>query len=312
MPHVVLAELTRSGVVESVHHGSAVVVSASGEVILALGEPRAPVYPRSAVKPGQAVAMLRAGLDVDGPLLALVCASHSGERYHLDGVQRLLARAGLAAQDLQNTPDLPLDPYERAVWTATGRPPSALAQNCSGKHAGFLVTSVLNGWPVQDLLSVAHPVQQAVCATLADLAGTAPVAFGVDGCGAPTPLMDLTGLARTLSRVAAAADGPEQRVGQAMRTHPEWVGGTGREVTRLVQAVPGLLAKDGAEGVLAAALPDGTAVAVKIADGSARARLPVLVGLLRRLGLQSAGLEELAQLPVLGHGRPVGALSMAG
>ncbi len=307
MPPAVLARVVRSGFVEGLHHGHAVALDADGRVVAALGEPDAPVFPRSSNKPFQAAAMVHAGLDLPDHLLALTAASHSGERYHADGVLRLLAGAGLTQEHLRNTPDLPFDPYERAVWTAAGRAPTSLAQNCSGKHAGMLATCAVNGWDLETYLDPGHPLQKQTAEVLADLAGEQVAAVGVDGCGAPVMAVSLLGLARAAGRLASApAAGPEGRVAAAMSRHPEWVGGTGRDVTALMRAVPGLVAKDGAEAVYVAALPDGRAAAVKVSDGGDRARVPVLVALLRRLGVE--GLDGLGEVPVLGAGRPVGAV----
>src|SRR5690606_32863988 len=138
----VVAEVVRNDVVESVHHGIVALTAADGSLQLAVGPVDAPVLPRSSLKPLQALAMLRAGADLEGPLLALTCASHSGEPAHLEGSRRILAAAGLDENALQNTPDLPIDDRERARWEREGLPPSSLGQNCSGKHAGMLLTCV--------------------------------------------------------------------------------------------------------------------------------------------------------------------------
>jgi L-asparaginase II len=312
---VPLAEVTRSGFVESVHHGALVALGPDGRVILAAGDVRGPVFPRSANKPLQAVAMLRAGLDpvtaVPEELLALAQASHSGESYHLAGVRRILRAAGLTDAELQNTPDLPLDPAERAAWLGTGHPPTSLAQNCSGKHAAMLATCVAAGWEISHYIEPDHPLQQAVTATVAELSGEQPAAVGVDGCGAPVVAISVTGLARAFARLATAPVGtPESLVAQANRTYPLYVGGTGRDVTQLIRGIPGIIAKDGADGVFAAAMPDGTAVALKIADGAERARMPVLVAALAAVGVEAELIQQtLEAAVVLGHGEPVGRVS---
>jgi L-asparaginase II len=311
--HAVLARVVRSGFVESVHHGTAVAIDPDGDVVCAAGSPQAPIFPRSSNKPLQAVAMVRAGLPLDGQLLALACSSHSGERYHLDGVLRLLAGVGLDASALRNTPAFPLDEDEHLAWDLARRTPSSLAQNCSGKHAAMLATCVVNGWSVEDYLDPGHPLQLAISETVADLAGEPLAAMGIDGCGAPVHAVSALGLAVAFARLAAASpDTAEGRVAQAMRRHPEWLGGTGRDVTRLIRGVPGLVAKDGAEGVYAAALPDGRAAAVKIADGGERPRTAVLATLLHRLGVEAPVLGDLVNVPVLGHGRPVGRVEVVG
>ncbi|MHA6626825.1 asparaginase [Pseudonocardia sichuanensis] len=299
----VLARVVRGGVVESVHRGHLVVLGPDGAVRLRRGDPDVTFFPRSALKPVQAVAMLRAGLDLDGQLLALACASHSGEPDHLDGVRRILDGAGLETSDLQNTPALPLDADAASAWQAAGNGPSSLTQNCSGKHSAMLATCVAAGWDRAGYRDPAHPLQQAVRAAVAELTGDGdPAHTTVDGCGAPLFSCTVAGLARAFARIATAAPGtPEQRVATAVRAHPWWVGGTGRFATGLIGAVPGLVAKDGAEGVFAAALPDGGAVAVKIEDGSARPVPPVVTA-----ALGVGGLDEIGRVPVLGHGEPVG------
>jgi L-asparaginase II len=184
--------------------------------------------------------------------------------------------------------------------------------NCSGKHAAMLATCVANGWPTDGYLSLDHPVQTAITGTIARLAGEPVERIAVDGCGAPQHALTLLGLARSFGALAAAASAAESRTAAAMRAHPDLVGGPGREVTRLLEGVPGLVAKDGAEGVFAAALPDGSAAAVKVADGANRASHLLLVAALRALGASEPVLDELASSPVLGGGRPVGELRGSG
>jgi L-asparaginase II len=182
--------------------------------------------------------------------------------------------------------------------------------NCSGKHAAMLRTCVANGWDSSGYLAVTHPVQRACLHGIERLAGEHVRQLAVDGCGAPQHALTLAGLARAFSALATSG-GNESRTAKAMRSHPWHVGGTDRDVTRLMAGVPGLVAKDGAEGVYAAALPDGSAVALKIADGGGRARTPVLVAALRALGVEAEVLDELATAPVLGGGRQVGEVRVA-
>ena len=309
----VVAHVVRSGFVESVHHGSVVAVDASGSTLLAVGDVAGPMFPRSSNKPIQALAMLRAGLDLDGDLLALAAGSHSGESFHLEGVRRILAGAALSEQDLQNTPDLPYGGQERDAWIAAGREATSLAQNCSGKHSAMLATCVAAGWDPMTYLEPLHPLQQLIVQTLADLSGEPAQAVGVDGCGAPVMAVSLTGLARAFSRFATAPDGSDEaRVAEAIRAYPQWLGGTRRDVTALIRGVPGLIAKDGAESVYAVGLADGRAVALKIADGGQRARPVVMAAVLRRLGINAEVLDELAYAPVLGHGEQVGSIVAVG
>ncbi|MBR7741909.1 asparaginase [Phycicoccus sp. BSK3Z-2] len=309
----VLAHVVRGGVVESAHRASVAVTAPDGTVLEAWGDPHDPVFPRSSNKPMQAVAMLRAGLDLPPEHLALACASHSAEPFHLDGVRAMLAAVGLAESDLRNTPDLPYDEQERDAWVAAGHVARPLAQNCSGKHAAMLATCRAVGWDLATYLDPGHPLQQEMADTLADLAGEPVAATAVDGCGAPVMALSLAGVARAFARIATAdADTPQGRVAAAMRAHPELVGGTRRDVTALMRGTPGVVAKDGAESVYAVGLPDGRGVALKVVDGAARARPVVLAAVLRRLGVASEAYGRLEDAPVLGHGEPVGSVVAVG
>ncbi|MFE6490003.1 asparaginase [Streptomyces sp. NPDC057757] len=291
------------------HYGSVAVLAVDGTVELQIGDIEAAFYPRSAVKPLQAAAMLRAGLPLDGELLSLAAASHSGEERHLAGTRRILELAGVPEDRLRNVPDLPYDPAVREVWVREGRPPSRLAQNCSGKHAAMLYTARLNGWSLDDYLDPAHPLQQAIAEIVEDLTGQAIARVTVDGCGAPLFSVSLHGLARAAAKITTAAPGtPEARVADAMRDHAEMASGSGRDVAALMRAVPGLLSKDGFEGVQFAALPDGRAVAVKISDGADRARVPVTAAALARCGVDPAALTGFAGVPLLGGGAVVGSV----
>ncbi len=307
--HRVVAVVERSGLVEGVHCGTVVALDGAGRVVHAVGDPDLEVYPRSAAKPMQASGMVRLGLELPDDELALVGASHSGEPMHVDGVRRILARAGLDESALQNTPRLPLHEPSRDAEIKAGRGETSVCADCSGKHAGMVVTCVLNGWAVATYLDDDHPLQRALRAELELVAGEPVVHSGVDGCGAPIWAITLTGLARAFAGCVTAAEGsPPRRVADAMRRHPEMVGGTGRDVTGFMTAVPGLLAKEGAEAIYAAALPDGSAVALKISDGAFRAAQVALASALAAVGVDPERLAPWASVPVLGHGRPVGSV----
>jgi L-asparaginase II len=296
---VPVAVTERSGFAESIHHGAVVALGSDGTVAWSAGDPDVVIYPRSALKPLQAASMVGAGLALDARLLAVVCASHDGRPEHVAAVTEILAGVGLGPGDLDNTPALPLDPGASIAVVRAGGQATSISQNCSGKHAGMLATAVINGWPTAGYTDPDHPVQRRILDDLRQETGPAEH-VGIDGCGAPAPTMSLTALASAVRRLAV--DG--HPVHAAMTGHPEMVGGPTRDVTRLMRLVPGLLAKDGAEGVHVAALPDGRAVAVKIADGAGRARAPVTVAALRALGVDLPA-DALVE-PVLGHGRPVG------
>ncbi len=300
----VLVEVVRSGVVESTHSASVVALRPDGSTALALGAVDVPVFPRSSNKPLQAVALLEAGWPApDDATIALATASHSGLPEHLEVVRRTLAAAGLSEDDLGCPARLPLDVDAAHALIRAGGDASPLTMNCSGKHAAMLATCVANGWPTGPYKDLESPVQQAITRTIECLAGESVRHVAVDGCGAPQHALTLTGLARAFARLTTDDD---RRTADAMRRHPDLVGGPGREVTRLMQGIPGLVAKDGAEGVFAAALPDGSTAAVKVADGATRAAVPVLVVALRALGVDAPVLDELGTTPVLGGGAPVG------
>ncbi len=302
-----MAEVVRSGFVEGHHYGSVVALDPAGDVLWAVGDVGSTMLPRSSNKPIQAAAMLRCGLDLSPELLALAAASHSGECFHLEGVRRILADAGLDESALQTPPDLPLEERVREEALRAGGRRSPIQMNCSGKHAAMLATCVVNGWETATYREPAHPLQQAIRETLEDLTGVEVAVTAVDGCGAPLLSSTLTGLAEAFRRIALADPGtPEGRVAAAYRQHPEYASGTRRDEARLLRALPGTVGKAGAEACYAVALPDGHTVALKVDDGGARARPVVMAAALRRLGVDDPILDELGEHVVLGGGRPVG------
>ena len=304
----VVAEVVRNGFVESVHHGRVVAIDGGGNVQLEVGDIQSPFFPRSAMKPLQTLGMLQAGWSPsDDEQVALACASHSGEKAHIDVVRRVLAEAGLDIDALDNTPSLPLNDDAAVAMIRAGQAPDRLHQNCSGKHAAMLATCVANGWPTSGYRDPAHPLQVAIRNSVESVGGEPVAAVAVDGCGAPLFALSPSAVARAFGRLVSANAGThERRIADAMRGQPFLVGGTGRDITALMQQVDGLLAKDGAEGVCAAATRDGVGLVVKIDDGGGRARTPVLVASLRRLGATTIDVASVATVTVLGHGEPVG------
>ncbi|HZA74316.1 MAG TPA: asparaginase [Propionibacteriaceae bacterium] len=302
----ILVEVVRNGYVESVHRGRVAVTGPDGGLIASLGAEFAPMYPRSALKPLQAVGMLRAGLDLSGAHLAVVCASHSGEPMHVDAVREILARGELDESVLQTPPDWPLDETAREAWIRSGQAKAPVAMNCSGKHAGMIRTAQLRGYDLGTYRDPDHPVQLAILQAVDDLAHEQAQNLVVDGCGAPAYALSLYALARAYGWLASAAEGPGATVADAIREHPEFVSGTTRDECALIRAVPGLIAKAGAEATYAVGLPDGRGVAIKVSDGSTRARAAAMAGVLGRLGLEHETLTEQASGPVLGHGERVG------
>ena len=280
-------------------------VDPDGEVVWSLGDPATVIFPRSANKPIQALAMLRAGLPLDGRLLALASASHSGERFHLEAVREILALAELDESALQTPPSYPLDPHVHADHLRAGGGREPICMDCSGKHAAMLLTCVVNGWDTGSYLAVDHPLQQAVAATFTDLTDGPPAAVGTDGCGAPLLATPLQQLARAIGRIVREPAGsPGARLVGAMREHPEYVSGTGRAERDLMLAFPGLVAKSGAESVYVVALPDGSAFALKIEDGAERPLYAVMARMLELAGLDAPILHDRPS--VLGGGKQVG------
>lgn len=306
----VLVEVVRGDLLECQHRGRLVVTSPDGSIRASAGDVESPFYPRSSLKPMQALAMLAHGLDVEGAELAMAAASHGGEQIHRDATARILAGAGLGLDALQNTPDLPLLASARDEWIGAGHGAEPVAQNCSGKHAAMLRTCVRAGWPIDTYLDAGHPLQQAVRDAVVEWCGSASEAT-TDGCGAPLFAVSPAGLARAFGAIAAASDGDARRLADAYRNHPEYVSNTASPERRLHQAVPGLVVKGGAEGCLAIGLADGTGIVVKSDDGSHRGLMAVAVEVLTRLGVADdpAVAQALAGVPddrVLGHGHPVG------
>ena len=312
--HVPLVALTRGGPegapsIESIHYGSVLALGADGEPAYQAGDPDAPVFARSALKLLFAVGMLRAGLEITDSELAVACASHSAQDVHLATVLSLLERHGLSEADLANTPGVPLGRAERRAFTRAGLTPDSIHQNCSGKHAAMLATCVQRGWDTATYLDHDHPLQRQLRATVADLAGVPVPEERVtrDGCGAEVYPLPLAALATAFARlVAPYADEACRAVVRGMSSHPVLAGGEDRDPTAVMRALPGAIAKDGAEGFFVVGLPGRGAAVVTIADGAMRACLPALVPALAALGVAEAELEPLAAQPVLGWGQPVG------
>jgi L-asparaginase II len=308
---VELVEVVRSGFRECVHSGSAVILGADGEPTVALGEVHVPIYPRSTNKPMQAITLLRNGFEpLDDAELAIATASHYGEADHVALVQRLLDRFGFDEKALECPPDLPVDEHARAGALRESAEPRKVYMNCSGKHAAMLATCAINGWPSEGYLDQAHPLQQSVIATITELTGEPETDLGIDGCGLPIIPVSLVNLARAFATMATATPGtPERRVADAIRAHPRVISGTGAPDLVTMAATPGLVCKIGADGVHAGALPDGTAFAYKIADGHDRARIPLTLAILHRMGVDwSDAHAELAAPAVLGGGARVGVI----
>lgn len=307
-----LVEVVRDSVVESVHRGHVAVVTAAGATLGGVGRPDVEIYPRSAIKPLQGLVtrawLQRCGVELDEASLAIACASHEGAVDQQVEAARLLALGGVDETALRCPRDRPSDP--RALDDDPR--PTQLAHNCSGKHAGFVAAQVVGGEPAERYLDPDSALQVAVAGQLAEVCGVAPQGPGVDGCGAPAWRVPLDALAGAFARLAEGR-GALGAVRDAMQSRPELVGGNAAVDTALMRALPGLVAKRGAEGVLACGVltahgPVG--VAVKITDGARRGSGPAVAAALARLGFAVPGL--VARPLVLGGGEPHGELRPAG
>ncbi|WP_230878459.1 asparaginase [Planomonospora sp. ID67723] len=308
-----VVEVVRSGFVESTHRARMLAVGADGSLVRVHGAVDALVSPRSSMKPLQALGMVRSGLALEGELLALACASHAGEAFHVEGARKILSGAGVEEEALRCPEDLPEDAASREAVLRSGGGRARIHMNCSGKHAAMLATCAVNGWPLETYLDPAHPLQRAIRDTVEELTGERVAATGVDGCGAPLFFVSMRGVARAFRALVLAEPGtPERRIADAFRAHPEWTSGTTRPEARLMRAIPGLMVKAGAEAFDAFAFEDGRAGTVKIEDGGQRARVPVTVAALRALGFDSPELDELAAGVLYGGGRPVGEVRLGG
>ena len=303
---VELAVLERSGMIESRHLGAAVVVAPDGSVLRTLGDGSALVFGRSTLKFLQAVTLLRLGVRLDGEQLVLAAASHQGTDRHVAVVELILERAGLDSNALQCPPDFPLDAAARRSATRRER----VTMNCSGKHAAFLLACVRNDWPTTSYLDPAHPLQLAIRATVEEFTGEPVEHVGVDGCGAPVFTVTLRGLARSMARLRDDPDGASLIA--AVRVH-SWALDSPAIATAIDEL--GVIAKNGAEGVFVGVAPNGTAVALKVIDGSTRASIAVGLTLLASTGavdaVATASVIAVTAEQVLGGGARVGELRVA-
>ncbi len=281
----------RGSVVEARHRLHAIAVR-DGEVVAQAGDRGLVSYLRSSSKPLQALPLARAREDLDERELAIACASHRAEPAQLDAVRRLLGKAPARERELE-------------CGIQEGRAPDPLYHNCSGKHAGMLALCRAYGWRSEGYRHEGHRVQRAMLAVHAEAASVDEEAIptAVDGCGVVTFALTLEHTARAFARLERLRGG--ERIAAAMRAHPELVGGNGQTDTELMRALPGWIAKGGAEGLLCAASPDGLGIALKSEDGIGRGHRPALASFLRPLGLVIP--DGFAHVPVLNaHGEVVG------
>jgi L-asparaginase II len=326
-----VAVLVRRGDrVESVHRVAYAVADAGGALLHHEGDVRRPVFPRSAVKPVQALALIESGAAERFALsereLALACASHGGEPMHTEAVATWLARIGLDPSALKCGAHAPTHEPTGRRLIAEGQAPSALHNNCSGKHAGMLTLALHLGVPIEGYTAPDHPVQQRISAVVAAMSGVSLAPPAIDGCGIPTHPLPLADLAAAIARLGAPGPDPDDAPGRAqacarirgaMAGHPLLVAGSGRACSLIMAAAPKVLVKTGAEGVYVAALPEHRlGLALKVADGASRAAVVALMTLLQRLGAldpeASAALGDLAAPELRNHaGRLVGRIEPA-
>lgn len=301
MSDELLVEVTRNGTVESRHFGAAVVCDFEGRVVESWGNIERLVFPRSALKPMLAIQLIESGASDHYSLsdaeLSLACSSHQGELIHQELVESWLSRLGLTEDHLACGPVLPEDTERAHQLLASGQQGCRIHHNCSGKHTGFLTTALHLNLPLDNYHLLEHPLQQLSMDILSDLAGVdlKQYPMGIDGCGLPAPTMPLIQLGRAMARFAkpvglsVTRTQAIYRLHQAITNEPLYVAGHGTVVTELNDVTKGaVLAKTGAEGILTAALPAlGLGIALKIADGSARARSVALLAILDRLDVLS-------------------------
>ena len=295
-----LVEIWRGGMLECVHRGHAVVMDGTGQIVDQWGDPGAVIFPRSSCKMVQALPMVESGAaDAAGlrtDQLALACASHIGASYHTERVAAWVADLGLTDDDFRCGAHEPSDRAARDALVRAGQAPCQVHNNCSGKHAGFLTFNRhLGGGP--EYTDPDHPVQRAIRAATEEVTGEVSPGFGIDGCSAPNFATSVAGLARAMADFATAGQrsgaraAGQARLAQAMMLHPELVSGEDRACTDLMRACQGQAAiKGGADGVYVAILPGrGLGVALKIVDGSDKAKETAIAALLVRLGVLDAG-----------------------
>ncbi len=317
-----LVRVRRGAGVESEHRVAWATTDPGGGRARGAGSPSAPypgpvIFARSAAKPFQALAGVRAGVPerfgLEAEHLALACASHGGWDLHVGRVREILAAAGRSEADLACGAAEPRDPAAAIALREAGERPAPVRHNCSGKHAFGLAFASAEGWPAEGYIDKGHPLQDAMEAGMAEATGVRPgeLARATDGCGMRTFSIPIARLAAAFGRLASGALGEGgDRLAAAMTAHPELVAYDGAIDTELMRAQPGLVSKIGAEGVLGVGLPDGRGAAIKVLDGGARA-LDVVVPLLleQHWGLELAGdaLAALRAAPVLNsRGEPIG------
>ncbi len=307
-----LAHTVRSGLIESLHRGSAIAIDSSGKVLFEYGDPDRPIFYRSAIKPLQALVALRHGVELAPEEIAITCSSHDGYPIHIALVEKILGDIGLTTAALQTPPDWPLGKEAAAALHLGGaEEPRSVWHNCSGKHAGWLAACQQAGWDTASYLDPHHPLQREVLTIVHDATKVDPSSTGIDGCGAPT----LRGSIRGLATAFALISTEEQFEATALPVHrfPSLVAGNDRPDGKLGAWWDGPL-KAGAQGLLGAGR-HGVGVAVRSEAGSGDIAVVGAIAVMAHLGLLSDAaidaLTEVAAPPVLGGGRTVGTTQAA-
>ncbi len=291
----ILAEILRGAAVESQHRGAFAVVDVTGRLLRSSGDIRRPVFPRSAVKAFQCVPLITSGaadrFEFTDEEIALCCASHSGEAEHVRVAASMLGKAGIDEETYECGTHWPERMDDRAALVRAGQGPRAIHNSCSGKHAGMLALAKHIGAPLQGYVMKDHPVQQAVAKALNDYcdADTTHAPWGIDGCSVPTWALPLENTARGFARLFAPGNRVGERIARSVRVNPFMVAGTGKFDTRIMQAVPRLFIKVGAEGVYCGAIPHaGLGFVLKVDDGAARGAEVAIARVLAELDCWSA------------------------
>jgi L-asparaginase II len=303
-----LIETTRGEIAETIHRGAIAIVDTRGNLKYSAGNPKLKTYMRSTAKPFQLLRTIESGaiekFNLTQAEVSVMCASHSGEPYHLEAVRSILGKIGLTEDALQCGPHLPGHVPTQRQMIQRGESAMPIHSNCSGKHTGMLTLCQLNGFPIDGYLSPTHPVQKLVIQTLAEVADMEVNEIGVsiDGCGVPTFALPIQNFGVLFSRLGDPSNLPPKRqtalnkIREAMTTHPKYMSGTGRFCAALMERFPGqVVLKSGAAGAYGVGLPEhGLGIGLKVEDGLAEPRYATVLSILRRLELlPKDGLDEL-------------------
>jgi L-asparaginase II len=298
MPNPIIAEVTRGGIVESRHTGAFAVVNGEGKIVKSAGDFASPIFPRSAIKAFQCVPLIDSGaadhFGFTEEEIALACSSHNGEPEHVRVARSMLQKAGENEDHYECGSHWPSETHARHDLVRAGSEPSQVHNNCSGKHAGMLALSRQLGADPKDYVKIEHPVQQAVAKAIADYCDVDVeiLTWGIDGCSVPTWAYPLSNMALGFAKLTETPTG--KRIIAAVRKHPFMVAGTNRFDTKLMQAVPRVFVKTGAEGVYCGCIPHAhLGVALKCDDGATRAAEIAMAALLASLDVWTVEEKEI-------------------